>query len=111
MEGSILPIATSHGEGRTQYHQRNDIQILDENNQISLRYVDNYGLPSELYPSNPNGSEGGLAGFCSEDGRATIIMPHPERVIRKQQHSWCPPEWEEDGPWLQVFYNAREWIG
>ncbi|GIT36919.1 MAG: hypothetical protein Ct9H300mP6_07870 [Gammaproteobacteria bacterium] len=52
-----------------------------------------------------------LGGFCSEDGRATIIMPHPERVIRKQQHSWCPPEWEEDGPWLQIFYNAREWIG
>ena len=111
MEGSMLPIATSHGEGRTQYHRRNDIQILDEHNQISLRYVDNYGRPSELYPSNPNGSVGGLAGFCSEDGRATIIMPHPERVIRKQQHSWCPPEWEEDGPWLQIFYNAREWIG
>jgi len=111
MEGSILPIATSHGEGRTQYHQMNDRKALDQHNQISLRYVDNYGRPSELYPSNPNGSAGGLAGFCSEDGRATIIMPHPERVIRKQQHSWCPPDWEEDGPWLEIFYNAREWIG
>ena len=111
MEGSILPIATSHGEGRTQYHQMNDRKALDQQNQISLRYVDNYGRPSELYPSNPNGSAGGLAGFCSEDGRATIIMPHPERVIRKQQHSWCPPDWEEDGPWLEIFYNAREWIG
>ena len=111
MEGSILPIATSHGEGRTQYHGSDDKEALEQHRQISLRYVDNYGHPAQSYPFNPNGSEDGLAGFCSKDGRVTIIMPHPERVIRKQQHSWCPPEWAEDGPWLQIFHNAREWVG
>jgi phosphoribosylformylglycinamidine synthase len=66
---------------------------------------------ASTYPANPNGSPGGVAGFCSADGRTTILMPHPERVFRSVQHSWCPDDWGEDGPWMRMFYNARTWVG
>ena len=75
-----------------------------------LRYVDARGRPTEEYPANPNGSAGGVTGFASADGRFTLMMPHPERVFRTAQHSWHPPEWGEDGPWLRLFQNAREWV-
>jgi len=45
------------------------------------------------------------------DGRVTISMPHPERVFRAVQCSFCPDEWQQDGPWLRLFRNARRWVG
>jgi phosphoribosylformylglycinamidine synthase len=76
-----------------------------------MRYVDHDGRATETYPLNPNGSPEGLTGFCSEDGRSTIMMPHPERVFRAVQHSWHPDEWQEDAPWMRLFRNARVWVG
>ncbi len=75
-----------------------------------LRYVDAAGEASEIYPLNPNGSDLGLNGFSNEDGRFTIMMPHPERVFRSVQNSWSTPEWGEYGPWMRMFRNARRWI-
>jgi len=69
--------------------------------------VDSQGVDTEYYPLNPNGSPKGIAGVCSEDGRVTIMMPHPERLFRTVQHSWHPQDWQEDGPWLRMFRNAR----
>jgi phosphoribosylformylglycinamidine synthase len=110
MVGSRLLIASSHGEGRAEFHDTSDLDRLVESDRLILRYVDNTGLPAGTYPANPNGSPDGVAGFCSTDGRVTIMMPHPERVFRSVQHSWCPPEWGEDGPWMRMFYNARAWV-
>jgi len=110
MTGSRLLIATSHGEGRAQFHDADDLGRLTSSNRLALRYVDNAGLPASTYPANPNGSPDGVAGFCTSDGRVTIMMPHPERVFRSVQHSWCPDEWGEDGPWMRMFYNARTWV-
>jgi phosphoribosylformylglycinamidine synthase len=53
----------------------------------------------------------GSTALTSEDGRATIMMPHPERMFRTTQFSWHPAEWDENSPWLQLFLNAREWVG
>ncbi|MDZ7747669.1 MAG: phosphoribosylformylglycinamidine synthase subunit PurQ [Halofilum sp. (in: g-proteobacteria)] len=69
------------------------------------------GRPPRRYPANPNGSPRGVTGLTSDDGRVTIMMPHPERVFRTVQHSWHPPDWGEDGPWLRLFRNARRWLG
>ncbi len=78
----------------------------------ALRYIDNHGKPANRYPANPNGSAGGVTGFTSDDGRVTILMPHPERVFLRQQYSWLPADWTAaDGPWLQMFRNARFWLG
>ena len=109
MAGSRLPIATSHGEGRAVFP--NDVAKAAAEPLVTLRYVDNYGAVAESYPANPNGSEGGICGLTTGDGRATIVMPHPERVARTVQNSWHPEEWGDDGPWLRMFRNARVAVG
>jgi phosphoribosylformylglycinamidine synthase len=105
MEGSRLPIATSHGEGRAMFASEADRTAAAPT--IALCYVDNYGKIAESYPANPNGSAGGVCGLTNEDGRVTITMPHPERVARTMQNSWHPDDWGPDGPWLRMFRNAR----
>ena len=110
MEGSILPIAVAHGEGRVVAPEVN-LAALNAGNQVILRYVDSHGNATQHYPMNPNGSPEGISGVTSKDGRATIMMPHPERNFRAIQHSWKPEEWTEDGAWLRMFRNARKFIG
>ncbi len=110
MQGSRLPIAVAHGEGRAEFSS-GALDTLSTNNQLSLRYIDNYGQTSERYPFNPNGSPDGITGLCSEDGRATIMMPHPERLFRNVQLSWKPNDWDgEEGPWLKLFQNALSFV-
>jgi phosphoribosylformylglycinamidine synthase len=109
MAGSRMPIAVAHGEGYAEFRNaaaRDAAQPL-----VALRFVDNRGAPTETYPFNPNGSPGGVTGLTTPDGRFTIVMPHPERVIRSVQNSWHPAGWGEDGPWLRMFRNARKWCG
>ncbi len=110
MEGSKMPIAVAHGEGRAEFGEDVDPAELLRNKQVALRYVNNYGDPTEYYPANPNGSPLGITGLTNSDGRFTIMMPHPERVFRAVQHSWYPKEWGEDGPWMRMFRNARVWV-
>jgi phosphoribosylformylglycinamidine synthase len=107
MEGSKLPIAVAHGEGRADFVRSN---VNDVSTKVTLRYVDNYGEVATKYPSNPNGSPEGIAGLCSEDGRVMVMMPHPERVYRTVTNSWYPDDWKEEGPWLRMFRNARVWV-
>ena len=107
MAGSIMPIAVAHGEGRIDFTEGGSMSDA----LVAMRYVDHYGQPTERYPFNPNGSASGHNGFTTTDGRVTILMPHPERVIRSVQHSWHPDDWGKDAPWLRVFHNARRWVG
>ncbi len=106
MAGSRLPIVVAHGEGRA--YSTTPIPAHLQ----ALRYVDNDGKPTETYPFNPNGSPGGLTGVTTADGRFTILMPHPERIFLSSRHSWLPATWtDEYSPWMQMFYNARRWVG
>jgi phosphoribosylformylglycinamidine synthase len=75
-----------------------------------MRYVDNRGGETDVYPLNPGGSPGGITGLTTPDGRFTIVMPHPERVFRSVQLSWRPSGWGEDSPWMRMFRNARAWL-
>jgi phosphoribosylformylglycinamidine synthase len=111
MEGSRLPIAVAHGEGRAAFDDPAGAQQVVDEKLVTLRCVDHYGEFTERYPFNPNGSPLGITGLCTQDGRFTIMMPHPERVFRTLQHSWHPDEWGEEGPWLRMFRNARKWSG
>jgi len=101
MVGSMLPVVVAHGEGR--------VETSPGTPAPCLRFVDNRHRPAERYPANPNGSPGGLTGFTTGDGRATILMPHPERTFRTVQFSWHPPGWGEESPWMEMFRNARRW--
>jgi len=109
MAGAQLPIAVAHGEGCAEFHSGSAQQALDAGI-VALRWVDHYGRPTETYPANPNGSPLGIAGLTTPDGRYTIMMPHPERVVRTITNSWHPDDWGEDGPWLHMFRNARRWV-
>jgi phosphoribosylformylglycinamidine synthase len=108
MAGSRMPIAVAHGEGFAEF--RDDGQLAAARHLVALRFVDNRGKPTERYPLNPNGSPEGISGLTTPDGRFTIIMPHPERVFRSIQNSWYPASWQEDGPWMRMFRNARRWV-
>ncbi len=110
MEGSRLPLVVAHGEGRAVFESEALFDRAKQKEQIALRYVDNYGKPALDYPANPNGSIQGVTGFTTEDGRVTIMMPHPERLARTVNYSWHPDHWGENGPWLQMFTNARKWL-
>ncbi|MEJ2142105.1 MAG: phosphoribosylformylglycinamidine synthase subunit PurQ, partial [Gammaproteobacteria bacterium] len=110
MAGSRVPIAVAHGEGRASFESPEMLEKSVNNALVSLKYVDNYGQTTEQYPANPNGSPQGITGLTSEDGRFTIMMPHPERVFRAVQYSWCPDDWIEDAPWMRLFRNARKWL-
>jgi phosphoribosylformylglycinamidine synthase len=107
MNGSRIPVAVAHGEGRVHF----PYVCSPSKSGGALRFVDNRGRPTESYPLNPNGSPGGLAGFTAAEGRVTIMMPHPERVFRSVQMSWHPEAWGEDSPWMRMFRNARQWCG
>jgi phosphoribosylformylglycinamidine synthase len=109
MAGSRLPIATSHGEGRAVF--ADDTARYTSSYTVAMRYIDNYGEVADKYPANPNGSVDGICGLSNDDGRVTIMMPHPERVALTRQNSWHPEDWGEDGPWLRMFRNARVAIG
>ena len=77
---------------------------------VTLQYVDNREQPAEKYPFNPNGSALGLAGLCSADGRVTSLMPHPERVFRKVQHSWSAQGLAGRRRLDRLFRNARVFL-
>ena len=110
MAGSYMPIAVSHGEGRAEFANSSALENLQQSNQIALRYLENNLQIAEKYPANPNGSPDGITGVTSTDGRATLMMPHPERVFRTVLNSWHPEEWGEDSGWMRLFRNARVFV-
>ena len=110
MQGSHLPIAVAHGEGKAVFTGNSSESVLKAG-LVSLCYVDNHGHATEHYPENPNGSPHGITGLTTEDGRFTIMMPHPERLFRTVQCSWHPRDWGDSGPWMRMFRNARVWVG
>jgi phosphoribosylformylglycinamidine synthase len=108
MTGSLLPIPVAHGEGFADFSSPSSASSIQSEGLVSLRFADNYGKVTEAYPFNPNGSVAGITAVTSRDGRATILMPHPERAFRGIQLSYNPGEqFKNAGPWLKMFQNAR----
>ena len=106
MAGSLLPVASAHGEGRAEFNRGSAASAP-----VALRYADASGEFASHYPQNPNGSPDGVTGLCNADGRVTIMMPHPERTLRTVNFSWAPADWPEISPWQRMFQNARQWLG
>ncbi len=109
MAGSRLPIVVAHGEGRAEFRDADQLNLAGPF--VALRYLENTGETATRYPANPNGSPLGITGLTTQDGRVTVMMPHPERVFRALQYSWRLDTWNEDGPWMRLFRNARVWVG
>ncbi len=106
MAGSRLPVVVAHGEGCAVWQDG-----VKPAQASCLHYIDHRGKATVAYPLNPNGSPAGHTGFHAAGGRVLILMPHPERVFRSVQLSWCPSNWGEDSPWMRLFRNARVWVG
>ena len=111
MAGSHMPVAVAHGEGRAEFSDAAAFNTTDASGFVAMRYIDNQLNVTEHYPANPNGAPNGITGLCSTDGRATIMMPHPERVFRSVSNSWIDSTWGEDSPWMRLFRNARVFVG
>ncbi|NIA56109.1 phosphoribosylformylglycinamidine synthase [Massilia sp. TW-1] len=107
LAGTHAPLAIAHGEGYADFSQTGDVSKVVK----ALRYIDNRGAATEVYPFNPNGSPEGLTAVTTPDGRFTVMMPHAERVARTVTMSWHPDGWGEDSPWARMFQNARKWVG
>jgi phosphoribosylformylglycinamidine synthase len=107
MEGSRMPIALAHGEGRAVF----DAPGHGKDALVVMRFVDHHGRAAVTYPRNPNGSPDGITGLTTADGRFTVVMPHPERVFRSVQMSWSPDRAGEDSPWMRMFRNCRRAVG
>jgi phosphoribosylformylglycinamidine synthase len=109
MAGSYLPIPVAHGEGQASFASAAQMQQAFDQNLVAMQFSDNNHTITESYPANPNGSPQGITSLTTPDGRATILMPHPERAFLSRQLSWAPVDWPEDSPWLHIFQNARAW--
>jgi len=107
MQGVRLPIAVAHGEGYANFTYRGDASRVI----AAMRFTDNHGAATERYPFNPNGSPGGLTAVTTADGRFTAMMPHPERMFRNIQSSWTDQDINAHSAWMQIWYNARRWVG
>ena len=118
-----------HGEGKFIMPETIDLNTLQENNQLTVRYVDSNskigsGISDEVlpFPISPNGSMRNIAGICDRTGLVFGLMPHPEAIYAR----WLHPshtrgdaplvesdeesilgEWEGEG--LQIFRNAVEY--
>ncbi len=101
MAGARVPIVVAHGEGHASVSPPEPL--------VALRYTDTFGRQTERYPLNPSGSPGGVAGVTSTDGRALILMPHPERIFLPEQNTWTRRL--PGSPWQRLFDNARRWVG
>jgi len=110
MAGSKMPIAVAHGEGFAEFSQADAVNQLLAQKLVTMHFIDNASTQTEVYPFNPNGSPQGVTGLTSTDGRFSIMMPHPERVIRNVQNTWQRCDDAEDSAWLRMFQNARRYI-
>jgi phosphoribosylformylglycinamidine synthase len=80
IEGQILHIPMSHGEGNYQA-DADTIKRLEDNGQVVFRYADANG---DVTPDiNPNGSINNIAGIVNERGNVLGMMPHPEKACEK----------------------------
>ncbi len=110
MAGSRMPITVSHGEGYAEFISQNAVNDVLAKRLVSMQFVDNNATATETYPFNPNGSPQGITGLTTQNGRFSIMMPHPERVFRVVQNSWHPDTNLEDSPWIRMFRNARKFV-
>ena len=108
MQGSRIPVALAHAEGRASFRGSSTLEGLDAQRGIALKYTDH------RFPLNPNGSTANVAGVTANKGRVLALMPHPERVVATQALSWVPSDmanrWNGRSPWFRMFENARTFI-
>jgi phosphoribosylformylglycinamidine synthase len=117
MNDTTIGVWVAHGEGQVHFPCEDVRKMVLNNNLAPMRYTDDNGDITEVYPHNPNGSHLGIAALSSNNGRHLAMMPHPERCFMVWQMPYFPEEYVSSkkltkrgpSPWLRMFQNAREW--
>lgn len=79
---SLIDCPIAHGEGRFLVKDGRDLETLERDGLIAMRYVTCDGDDAAgRYPINPNGSVADIAGICNRGGNVVGLMPHPEDHI------------------------------
>ena len=71
----VLNIPIAHADGNY-YIEEEQFKLLEQNEQILLRYCDVQGEPIVV-----NGSVTSIAGICNQNKNVFGLMPHPERAL------------------------------
>jgi len=105
-----MEVPARHGEGK--FLAEPDVAArLEREHLVVARYLDADGRPTEVWPHNPNGSPGGVAGVCDPSGRLFGLMPHPDAYLYPFHH----PQWTRrkvsgtlpaEGAGLAIFRNG-----
>ncbi len=74
----ILELHIAHNEGNF-FCTKNELKILEDNDQIAVTYCNSEGLENE--ENNPNGAIKNIAGIFNKNNNVLGMMPHPERMI------------------------------
>ncbi len=77
VEGQVLEVPISHGEGNY-YADTETVATLEAEGRVVFRYVTPEGEMTDA--ANPNGSVRNIAGIINERGNVLGMMPHPERA-------------------------------
>jgi len=93
-KGARYLFPSAHAEGKLILggHSARRMRDLDAAGQVLFRWVAPDGGPA-VYPWNPNGSEGDIAGLTNPEGNVFGLMPHPERSFFRAQ----APDWTRTG--------------
>jgi len=93
MEGmnGTVNYQVAHGEGRF-YAPESELERIENEKLVVMRYCTPTGEPTQDYPLNPNGSLHAIAGITDPSGRILGLMPHPERFVQKTHH----PNWRRN---------------
>jgi phosphoribosylformylglycinamidine synthase I len=105
-----IEIPVAHGEG--QFVFTGAISSLKASGQLPLVYASNTAEAQEpiIYPENPNGSVGNVAGVCNARGNVFGLMPHPERYVNAMQHPLRRGLVGDQGDGLLIFQNAYRYV-
>lgn len=95
--GTKIRCPVAHGEGRVAVSDPEVTGLLEAKGLIAFRYLSEDGNGRRhreaggLYPANPNGSVGDIAGLCDATGAVVGLMPHPEDHVVDWQRVGGPP--------------------
>lgn len=108
LRGAKVAYQVAHGEGKFFTTVKN-LEKIEKNNLVGLRYIDKNGKPTMSYPENPNGALHAIAGITDITGRVLGLMPHPERFVLTEQYpNWRRQKRSPEG--LPIFEKMVEFV-
>jgi phosphoribosylformylglycinamidine synthase len=100
----VIAMPMAHGEGKF-FCDDATLARVEKDQLVAFRYCDKGGNPATEFPANPNGSLNSIAGIFDTTGQVMGLMPHPERIMFKEQSLFWQ-EGTEPALGLEIFKSA-----